>query len=218
MTTGKTALSIWTQPRPVSRTPRRNTPVAKRSVWVSVRCTYGEAVRFPDEPSEGPCEARSQEGARELRSVSTDRRSLPKAVARVMPQGPVRGERKSCSGCFQSQNARVKNGDAPHIPATTCFSGIWRGWGFRVLSCAAKAAFVSRRGEGARMGGGDAPPSARRLDLRGASREGGSLKPGGGKSPPDRQRRSFVAPGFVVARSAAPSTKNFEEQFSFTSL
>jgi hypothetical protein len=61
------------------------------------------------------------------------------------------------------------------------------------------------------MGGVDAPPSARRLDLRSASREGGSLKPGGGKSPPDRQRRSFAAPGFVVARSAAPSTKNFEE-------
>ena len=97
------------------------------------------------------------------------------------------------------------------ITATTCFSGTRRGWGFRVLSCAAKAAFVSRRGEGARMGGVDAPPSARRLVLRSASREGGSLKPGGGKSPPDRQRRSFAAPGFVVARSAAPSTKNFEE-------
>ena len=147
----------------------------------------------------------------ELRSVSTDRRSLPKAVDRVVPQCPMRGERKSCSGCFQSQNARVRNGDAPHITATTCFSGIWRGWGFCVLSCAAKAAFVSRRGEGARMGGGDAPPSARLLVLRSASREGGSLKPGGGKSSPDRQRRSFVAPGFVVARSAEPSTKNFEE-------
>ena len=117
------------------------------------------------------------------------------------------------------------------ITATICFSGTRRRWGFRVLSCAAKAAFVSRRGEGARMGGGDAPPSARLLALRSASREGGSLKPGGGKSPPDRQRRSFVAPGFVVARSAAPgfvvarsaapgfvvarsaapSTKNFEE-------
>jgi len=52
--------------------------------------------------------------------------------------------------------------------------------------------FVSRRGEEARMGGGDAPTPARR-----------SLKPGGGKSQPDRQRRSFAAPGFVVARSAA---------------
>ena len=61
------------------------------------------------------------------------------------------------------------------------------------------------------MGGGDAPPSARLLALRSASREGGSLKPGGDKSPPDRQRRSFVAPGFVVARSAAHSTKNFDE-------
>ena len=99
------------------------------------------------------------------------------------------------------------------ITATKCFSGTRRGWGFRVLSCAAKAAFVSRRGEGARMGGGDAPPSARRLVLRSASREGGSLKPGGGKSPPYRQRRSFVAPGFVVARSAAFSTKKFEEPF-----
>ena len=39
-------------------------------------------------------------------------------------------KRKSCSGCFQSQNARVKNGNAPHIPATTCFSGTRRGWGF----------------------------------------------------------------------------------------
>ena len=67
---------------------------------MSVRCTYGEAVRFPDEPSEEPCEARSQEGARELRSVSTDRRSLPKAVARVMPQGPVRGEKKKLFWLF----------------------------------------------------------------------------------------------------------------------
>ena len=67
------------------------------------------------------------------------------------------------------------------------------------------------------MGGVDAPPSARLLDLRSASREGGSLKPGGGKSPPDRQRRSFVAPGFVVARSAAPSTKNFEGPLYFAS-
>ena len=52
---------------------------------------------------------------------------------------------------------------------------------------------------------------ARRLVLRSASREGGSLKPGGGKSPPDRQRRSFVAQGFVAAHSAVPSTKNLEE-------
>ena len=93
-----------------------------------------------------------------------------------------------------------------------------RGWGFRVLSCAAKAAFVSRRGEGSRMGGGDAPPSARRLDLRSASREGGSLKPGGGKSPLDRQRRSFVAPGFVVARSAAHSAKDFEEPMFYCGI
>ena len=34
---------------------------------------------------------------------------------------------------------------------------------------------------------------------------------GGGKSPPDRQRRSFVAQGFVAAHSAVPSTKNLEE-------
>ena len=97
---------------------------------MSARCTYGEAVRFPDEPSEEPCEARSQEGARELRSVSTDRRSLPKAVARVMPQGPVRGEKKSCSGCFQSQNARVKNGDAPHITRLHAFRGLGEDGGF----------------------------------------------------------------------------------------
>ena len=32
------------------------------------RCTCGEAVRFPDERSEEPCEARSQEGAPEPRS------------------------------------------------------------------------------------------------------------------------------------------------------
>ena len=31
---------------------------------------------------------------RELRSVSTDRRSLPKAVARVVPQGLVPAKRK----------------------------------------------------------------------------------------------------------------------------
>ena len=29
-----------------------------------MKCTCGEAVRFPDERSEEPCEARSQEGAR----------------------------------------------------------------------------------------------------------------------------------------------------------
>ena len=85
------------------RAPRGNTPVAKRSGWVSARCTYGEAVRFPDEPSEEPCEARSQEGARELPSVSTDRRSLPKAVARVVPQGPVRGARKKLFGLFPNE-------------------------------------------------------------------------------------------------------------------
>ena len=141
-------------------------------------------------PTEGRCRRRSLELCR---------------------KAPCAAKRKSCSGCFQSQNARVRNGDAPHITTTKCFSGTRRGWGFRVLSCTAKAAFVSRRDEGARMGGGDAPPSARLLALRSASREGGSLKPGGGKSPPDRQRRSFVAPGFVVARSAAPSTKKFEE-------
>ena len=61
------------------------------------------------------------------------------------------------------------------------------------------------------MGGGDLPPSARRLVLRSVSREGGSLMLGDGASQPDRQRRSFATPGFVVARSAAPSTKNFEE-------
>ena len=69
--------------------------------------------------------------------------------------------------------------------------GRWSVLTFREISCAVKAAFVSRRGEEARKGGGDAPTPARR-----------SLKPGGGKSPPDRQRRSFAASGFVVARSA----------------
>ena len=184
---------------------------------MSARCTYGEAVRFPDEPSEEPCEARSQEGARELRSVSTDRRSLPKAVARVMPQGPVRGEKKKLFWLFSiSKRTGEKWRCAPHYRDYMLFGNSAR-MGVRVLSCAAKAAFVSRRGEGARMGGGDAPPSARLLALRSAPREGGSLKPGGGKSPPDRQRRSFVAPRFVVARSAAPSTKNFEGPLYFAS-
>ena len=104
------------QPPAGLRTPCRNTPVAKRSGWVSAK--------------------------RELRSCR---------------KAPCAAKRKSCSGCFQSQNARVKNGDAPHITATTCFSGTRRGWGFCENSCAAKAAFVSRRGEGARMGGGDEP-------------------------------------------------------------
>ena len=82
---------------------------------MSARCTYGEAVRFPDEPSEEPCEARSQEGARELRSVSTDRRSLPKAVARVMPQGPVRGEKKKLFWLFSiSKRTGEKWRCAPH--------------------------------------------------------------------------------------------------------
>ena len=62
------------------------------------------------------------------------------------------------------------------------------------------------------MGGGDAPPSARLLALRSASREGGSLMPGDGASQPDRQRRSFATPGFVVARSAAPSTKTLKNR------
>ena len=43
---------------------RRNSPVAKRSGCPRARCTCGEAVRFPDEQSEEPCEARSQESER----------------------------------------------------------------------------------------------------------------------------------------------------------
>ena len=44
-----------------------NAPAAKRSGCLSARCTCREAIRFPDERSEEPCEARSQEGAREPR-------------------------------------------------------------------------------------------------------------------------------------------------------
>jgi hypothetical protein len=39
--------------------------------------TCDKVVRFPDEHREELCEAKSQEGARELRRISTDRRSLP---------------------------------------------------------------------------------------------------------------------------------------------
>ena len=68
-------------------------PRRQASGCLSARCTCGEAVRSPDERSEELCEAKSQEGAREPRRVSTDRRSLPKAVSRVVPQG---AERKQC--------------------------------------------------------------------------------------------------------------------------
>ena len=44
-----------------------NAPAPQASGCLSARCTCGEAVRFPDERSEEPCEARSQEGAREPR-------------------------------------------------------------------------------------------------------------------------------------------------------
>ena len=73
---------------------RRDAPAAKRSGWVSeANCEAAarpRAVRSPDERSEELCEAKSQEGAREPRRVSTDRRSLPKAVSRVVPQGAER--------------------------------------------------------------------------------------------------------------------------------
>ena len=44
-----------------------NAPAPQASGCLSARCTCGEAVRFPDERSEEPCEARLQEGAREPR-------------------------------------------------------------------------------------------------------------------------------------------------------
>ena len=68
--------------RALSRAPRGNTPVAKQSGWVSAK--------------------------RELPSVSTDRRSLPKAVARVVPQGPVRGARKKLFWLFPEENIGKK--------------------------------------------------------------------------------------------------------------
>lgn len=57
--------------------------------------------------------------AHELRSVSTDRRSLPKAVARVAPQGPTRGGKEdvvfiNCTSCLQpSKGSTVNYADAP---------------------------------------------------------------------------------------------------------
>ena len=39
------------------------------------RCTCGEAVRFPDEQSEEPCVARSQEGARLSREAAAKGRA-----------------------------------------------------------------------------------------------------------------------------------------------
>ena len=65
------------QPPAGSRKPSRNAPVAKRSGWVSAK--------------------------RELRSVSTDKRSLPKAV---VPQVQKKKKKRkvvfsSCSSCFQ---------------------------------------------------------------------------------------------------------------------
>ena len=49
------------------REREENAPAPQASGCLSARCTCGEAVRFPDERSEEPCEARLQEGAREPR-------------------------------------------------------------------------------------------------------------------------------------------------------
>ncbi len=82
-----------------------NSPAPKASGWPRARCTCGEAVRFPDERSEEPCEARSQEGAPEPRSISADRRSLPKAVAGAVPQGP---ERKQTSHIYKGRKGHKR--------------------------------------------------------------------------------------------------------------
>ena len=44
------------------------------------RCTCGEAVRFPDEQSEEPCVARSQEGARLSREAAARGRAPLQAL------------------------------------------------------------------------------------------------------------------------------------------
>ena len=68
----------------------RDSPATKSSGCLSARFACREAIRLPDERSEEPCEARSQEVEREPRRVSTGQRSLPKAVAIVAPQGAER--------------------------------------------------------------------------------------------------------------------------------
>ena len=125
-----------------------------------------------------------------------DRREISGATLRVPPC------RRTRKAAFAAHETSRTHGTLFRGSART--GSLWdfvcREGGFRVPA--------RRRSPNGRRG---RPPPARRLVLRSASREGGSLKPGGGKSPPDRQRRSFVAPGFVVARSAAPSTNNLEE-------
>ena len=58
-------------------------------------CTCGEAVRFPDERSEELCEAKSQEGARELRSSPARRTSCARR------RGAMRLLRRSRRGAVE---------------------------------------------------------------------------------------------------------------------
>ena len=53
-----------------------------------------------------------------------------KARTAKLPQGPVRGEKKSCSGCFQSQNARVKMEMRPTLLRLHAFRGLGEDGGF----------------------------------------------------------------------------------------
>ena len=48
-----------------------------------MKCTCGEAVRFPDERSEEPCEARSQEGARARQNHAVS----PEGAQRLSAEG-----------------------------------------------------------------------------------------------------------------------------------
>ena len=60
---------------------------------------------------------------RELQSVSTDLRALPKAVARVVPQGPapVRQRKVVSNSCFLSSKSQTVNcADAPRFKGRIC--------------------------------------------------------------------------------------------------
>ena len=114
----------------------RDSPATKSSGCLSARCTCGEAVRSPDERSEELCEAKSQEGAREPRRVSTDRRSLPKAVARVVPQGAERAlcGVQICRAPRFSHNRVVGSHTAMHTGRRTSPNGELppRRWSYKI--------------------------------------------------------------------------------------
>ena len=106
-----------------------------------MKCTCGEAVRFPDERSEEPCEARSQEGARARQNHAG---GVPANCGSVSPE---RSEPRSgrYAGCEQvGRRPRLQT------PPSTAIGR--RGeTGHRRASPGVR---ISRRGGGRRRSGG----------------------------------------------------------------